>query len=186
MFKESPDNWEPSTDDLKAAEELMRQLDVENMLPTEEHIGIERARETVRVESLAEKRQQLREKLVDFYAHLSTTPPDFAFREHLGLLHTAMQKLAEDPKGTDADRAAREYEVEQLVETVLRNLRKGGGPLRDGLIEPEFRTWRGPRPKDALDDHVDLCTRDLVGGVRQLQLRRAIGHARRPRVLSSK
>ena len=155
MPNESPDNWEPSADDLAAADALMREIGTDNVLSTADHLGIEQARETVRAESLVEQCQRVRERLVDFYAHLATTPPDFEYRDYLKLLHSAMQRLAEVPT-TDSARAEMEYDAEQLIEKVLFNLRKGGGPVESPFSEPEFRRWPGKPPAEALADNVDM------------------------------
>jgi len=153
---ESPDNWEPSADDLAAADALMREIGADNVLPTADHLGIEHARDTVRVEHSAEQIHRLQEKLVDSYAHLLSTPEDFEFRDYLMLLDAAMQRLATEPPADRNERARLEYDVEQMIEKVLYSLRKGGGPLRGVMIEKDFRSWPGRPPHDALRDNVDV------------------------------
>lgn len=156
MPKESPDNWEPSADDLAAADALMREIGADNVLPTGDHLGIEQARDDVRVEAGAEQIHRLQEKLVDSYAHLLSTPEDFEFREHLKLLDAAMQRLATKPPADKNERARLEYDVEQMIEKVLYSLRKGGGPLRGLMVEMDLRSWPGRPPRDALRDNVDM------------------------------
>jgi len=82
---ESPDNYEPSPEDLAAAERMMREIGSGNELSDTDHLGIEKAKEGVRHENLEERRREFQERIFQASDTLEASPS--AFREAQALRH---------------------------------------------------------------------------------------------------
>jgi hypothetical protein len=116
VLHESPDNYEPSPEELDAADSLMREVGSGNQLSDAENLAIEQSKDSVHRESLAEQRRMFQEKIFQASDTLEATPRDFEQREVLRHILSAASRLS-DAEGFMPIRRT-SFVIDQLTEAL--------------------------------------------------------------------